>query len=57
VASRRPLVDFRVVCFIVKGESPPRIMVTRNPDWSFKDSKARDWLRKRKVLAPLIRPT
>jgi uncharacterized Zn finger protein len=29
-------------------------MITRNPDWSFKDSKARDWLRKGKVLAPLV---
>jgi len=38
-------------------ESPPSIMVTRNPDWSFKDSKARDWLHKGKVLAPLVRPT
>jgi len=27
-------------------------MVTRNPNWSFRDSKARDWLRKGKVLAP-----
>jgi len=57
VASRRFLIDFGAVCFIVKGESPPGIMVTRNPDWSFKDSKVRDWLRKGKVLAPLIRPT
>jgi hypothetical protein len=32
-------------------------MVTRKPNWSFRDSKARDWLRKGKVLAPLVRPT
>jgi len=38
-------------------ESPPSIMVTRKPNWSFRDSKARDWLRKGKVLAPLVRPT
>ena len=25
-------------------------------NWSFRDSKARDWLRKGKVLAPLVRP-
>ncbi|KAJ6864533.1 hypothetical protein NC651_035167 [Populus alba x Populus x berolinensis] len=29
----------------------------RNPNWSFRDSKARDWLHKGKVLAPLVRPT
>ena len=38
-------------------ESPPSIMVTRKPYWSFRDSKARDWLRKGKVLAPLVRHT
>jgi hypothetical protein len=32
-------------------------LVTRNPNWSFRDSKARDWLREGKVLAPLVRPT
>ena len=42
--------------FCVK-ESPPSIMVTKKPNWSFRDSKARDWLRKGKVLAPLVRPT
>jgi hypothetical protein len=42
--------------FCVK-ESPPSILVTRNPNWSFRDSKARDWLCKGKVLAPLVRPT
>jgi hypothetical protein len=42
--------------FCVKG-SPPSIMATRKPNWSFRDSKARDWLRKGKVLAPLVRPT
>ena len=30
-------------------------MITRNPNWSFIDSKARDWLHKGKVLAPLVR--
>ena len=29
-------------------------MVTRNPNWFLKDSKVRDWLRKGKVLAPLV---
>jgi hypothetical protein len=43
--------------FCVKGESSPSNLVTRNPNWSFRDSKARDWLRKEKVLAPLVRPT
>jgi hypothetical protein len=38
-------------------ELPPSIMVTRNHNWSFRDSKVRDWLRKGKVLTPLIRPT
>jgi hypothetical protein len=42
--------------FCVK-ESPPSIMVTRKPNWSFRDSKARDWLRKGKVSAPLVRHT
>jgi hypothetical protein len=42
--------------FCVK-ESPPSIMVTRNPNWSFRDSNVRDWLRKGKVLAPLVCPT
>jgi hypothetical protein len=42
--------------FCVK-ESPSSIMVTRKPIWSFRDSKARDWLRKGKVLAPLVRST
>jgi hypothetical protein len=49
-------------CFFVnKGvdslESPPSILVTRNPNWSFRDSKARDWLRKGQVLASLVRST
>ena len=42
---------------VVKKGVPPSIMVTRKPNWSFRDSKARDWLRKGKVLAPLVRPT
>lgn len=42
---------------VLSKESPPSIMVTRKPNWSFRDSKARDWLRKGKVLAPLVRPT
>jgi len=48
---------FRGLCFLCKRESPPSIMVIRKPNWSFRDSKARDWLRKGKVLAPLVRPT
>jgi len=43
--------------FFCVRKSPPSIMVTRNPNWSFKDSKGRDWLRKGKVLASLVRPT
>ena len=43
--------------FLWIKESSPSIMVTRKPNWSFRDSKARDWLRKGKVLAPLVRPT
>jgi len=46
--------SFILICI---KESPPSIMVTRKPNWSFRDSKARDWLRKGKVLAPLVRPT
>jgi len=38
-------------------ESSSSIMVTRKPNWSFIDSKARDWLRKENVLAPLVHPT
>jgi uncharacterized protein (DUF433 family) len=38
-------------------ELPPSIMVTRKPDWSFRDYKAREWLCKGKVLALLVRPT
>jgi len=50
---------FRGLCFVLlcKRESPPSIMVTKKPNWSFRDSKARDWLHKGKVLAPLVRPT
>jgi len=50
--------DHRLISgsFCVK-ESPPSIMVTRKPNWSFRDSKTRDWLRKGKVLAPLVRHT
>ena len=48
--------NFRVF-FFKKKESPPSILVTRNPNWSFRDSKVRDWLCKGKVLAPLVRPT
>ena len=49
-------IDFGV--FVLwKRESPPSIMITRKPNWSFRDSKARDWLRKGKVLTPLVRPT
>jgi len=56
--ARRPSIDFEVFfVYLCKRESPPSIMVTRNPNWSFRDSKARDWLRKGKVLAPLVRPT
>ena len=40
--------------FLWIKESPPSIMVTRKPNWSFRDSKARDWLHKGKVLAPLV---
>jgi hypothetical protein len=50
----RLILVFFVYC--VK-ESPPSILVTRNPNWSFRDSKARDWLRKGNVLAPLVRLT
>jgi hypothetical protein len=58
--SRRPFLvaGIDVGVFVLwKRESPPSIMVTRKPNWSFRDSKARDWLRKGKVLAPLVRPT
>ena len=41
--------------FVLK--SSPSILVSRNHNWSFKDYKARDWLRKWKVLAPLVRST
>jgi len=52
-----PRLVLGVFVFLCKRESPPSIMVTRKPNWSFTDSKARDWLRKGKVLAPLVRPT
>jgi len=58
--SRRPILvaGIGVGVFVLwKRESPPSIMVTRKPNWSFRDSKAKDWLRKGKVLAPLVRPT
>jgi hypothetical protein len=53
--SRRPFLvaGIDVGVFVCEKE----IMVTRKPNWSFRDSKARDWLRKGKVLAPLVRPT
>ena len=37
-------------------QSSPSIMVTRNPDWSFQRFQISNWLRKRKVLVPLVRP-
>ena len=47
-----------LIFIFVKKESPPSIMVIRKPkNWSFRDSRVRDWLRKGKVLAPLVRPT
>jgi hypothetical protein len=52
-----PSIGFGYFCLLCKRESPPSILVTRNPNWSFRDSKARDWLRKEKVLTPLVRPT
>jgi hypothetical protein len=59
--SRRPVLVAEIDCWgsfcCEKRESPPSIKVTRKPNWSFRDSKARDWLRKGKVLAPLVRPT
>jgi hypothetical protein len=58
-ASRRSLSDrgYGVGVFVLWiRESPPSIMITRNLNWSFRDSKARDWLNKGKVLAPLVRP-
>jgi hypothetical protein len=58
--SRRPFLVAGIgvgVFVLSKRESPPSIKVTRKPNWSFRDSKARDWLRKGKVLAPLVRPT
>jgi hypothetical protein len=48
---------FRFFFVYCVKESPPSILVTRNPNWSFRDSKASDWLRKGKLLAPLVRPT
>ncbi|KAJ6921662.1 hypothetical protein NC652_015555 [Populus alba x Populus x berolinensis] len=35
-------------------ESPPSILVTRNPNWYFRDSKARDLLRKGKLFSFLF---
>ena len=40
----------------IEWESPPSILVTRNPNW-FQRSGAGTNLRKGKVLAPQIRPT
>ena len=55
---RRPSIDFGFFfVFVWIRESPPSIMVTKKPNWSFRDSKARDWLRKEKVLTPLVHPT
>ena len=52
-----PSIDFGVFVVVCVKESPPSILVTRNPNWSFRDSKVREWLRKWKVLTPLVRPT
>jgi hypothetical protein len=60
LTSRRPFPEQGLMSrslFCEKRESPPSTMVIRKPNWSFRDSKARDWLRKGKVLAPLVRPT
>ena len=40
--SRRPSIDFDFFLFLWIKESPPSIMVTRKPNWSFRGSKARD---------------
>jgi hypothetical protein len=45
---------FRGFLFLWIRELPPSIMVTRKPNWSFRYSKARDWLHKWKVLAPIV---
>ena len=55
-ASWQPSTDFGVFLFCVK-ESPPSILVTKNPNWSFRDSKARHQMRKGKVLVSLVRLT
>jgi hypothetical protein len=53
-----PVAGIDVGVFVLwKRESPPSIMVARKPNWSFRDSKVRDWWRKEKVLAPLVRLT
>ena len=43
---------FCLFCLIGYLEQPPNIMVTRKPNWSFRDFKVRDRLCKGKVLAP-----
>jgi hypothetical protein len=55
--AQRSSIGFGVFVLLGIRESPPSIMITMNLDWSFKDSKARDWVRKEKVLAPLVHPT
>jgi len=51
-----PRLISRFFLFCVK-ESPPSILITKNPNWSLRDSKGRDWLCKGKVLAPPVSPT
>jgi len=55
--ARRSSIDFGVFVCFCKRESPPSIMVTRNLDWSFRDSKVRDWLRTllRLVRKPILK--
>jgi hypothetical protein len=49
-------INFRVFVLWIR-ESSSSIMITRNPNWSFRDFKVRDWLCKGNVLAPLVHPT
>ena len=44
------------ICENMNWESPPSILVTRNPNWSQRLG-TKNWLRKGKVLAPQLRPT
>jgi len=51
------LISESLFVFCVKGSRHLVLWSLGTLNWSFRDSKARDWLRKGKVLTHLVRPT